>query len=128
MTRRIERGTPASALPRSSCGAHRLLLDKTIDLPDASFDALTAGGVLTQGHAPPESLDGILSLAKPGALILFSMSNAGYEDYGFGARIEALRESGAWSPVDQSDAFRTYPFSEEHAGLRHWVSVYRKAG
>ncbi len=107
---------------------HQLLLDKTIGLPDESFDALTAGGVLTQGHAPPESLDGMLLLAKPGATILFSMSNAGYEDYGFGARIEALQQSGAWTLIDQSAAFRTYPYSEAHADLRHWVSVYRKAG
>mmetsp|Transcript_29260 Transcript_29260/g.97038 ORF Transcript_29260/g.97038 Transcript_29260/m.97038 type:complete len:231 (-) Transcript_29260:54-746(-) len=44
MTRRTERGMPASALPRSSCGAHRLLLENTpthttIPLPAAAAAA-----------------------------------------------------------------------------------------
>lgn len=106
---------------------HQLLLGATIDLPDGSFDALTAGGVLTQGHAPPESLDGMLALTRPGGLILFSMSNAGYENYGFGAHIRDLEASGAWVRVDETRSFRSYPYSNEHADLNHWVSVYRKA-
>ncbi len=89
---------------------------------------LQTGGALTRGHASPESLDGMLALAKPGAPILFSMSNAGYREYGFGTRIEVLRESGAWTLVDQSAHFYTSPCSGEHADLCHWVSVYRKTG
>ena len=107
---------------------HQLLLGATIDLDAESFDALTAGGVLTQGHAPPESLDGMLALARPGALILFSMSNAGYSKYGFGEKIKTLEARGAWTPVEQSEAFPSYPFSKEHSDLQHWVSVYQKAG
>ncbi len=107
---------------------HQLLLDETIDLPPESFDALTAGGVLTLGHAPPASLDGMLALTKPGGLILFSMSQAGYEQYGFGTRIDALQKSGAWTLIDETAPFQTFPYSEEHADVRHWVSVFRKTG
>ena len=34
---------------------HKMLLGAEIDLPAKSFDAVTAAGVLTHGHAPPES-------------------------------------------------------------------------
>ena len=107
---------------------HKMLLGAKIDLPAESFDAVTAAGVLTHGHAPPESLDGLLELAKPGAPIIFSISKIAVEDGGFGEKFAELERSGAWSLAEQSDPFRTYPFSCEYASLRHWINVYRKAG
>lgn len=105
---------------------HELLLGAVIDLPPSSFDAVTAAGVLTQGHAPPESLDGMLAVAKPGAPIIFSLSQPAFEQ-GFGDKISMLDKSGAWTLVEQTEPFRTYPFLDHYADLRHWISVYRKA-
>lgn len=112
-----------------SCYAelHKLLLGARIDLPDESFDAVTAAGVLTHGHAPPESLDGILRVAKPGAPIIFSLSEPAFNEGGFGAKIRELDQAGRWTLEEQTEPFRTYPFSEQYADLRHWISVYRKA-
>ena len=107
---------------------HKLLLGAEIALPPESFDSVTASGVLTHGHAPPESLEGILTIAKPGAPIIFSISKPAMEDGGFGAKIEALTAAGAWQLEEQSPLFPTYPFSEDYAALRHWVCAYRKAG
>ena len=59
-----------------------LYLDAQIDLPAASYDAVVAAGVLTHGHAPPESLDGILQITRPGGVIVFSMSKIAYEEMG----------------------------------------------
>lgn len=107
---------------------HKMLLGAEIDLPAESFDAVTAAGVLTHGHAPPDSLDGLLAIAKPGAPIIFSISKIAVEEAGFGEKIAELERSGAWSLIDQSEPFRTYPFSEPYESLRHWINVYRKAG
>ncbi len=107
---------------------HHLLLGAEIGLPSESFDAVVASGVLTQGHAPPESLDGMLSLAKPGAPILFSMSEIAMNDSGFGAKIDALDSAGAWEKLAWSGRFQSYPFLPEQAHLRHWICAYRKAG
>ena len=41
---------------------HQLYLDSQVELPDGSYDAVVAAGVLTHGHAPPAALDGILKL------------------------------------------------------------------
>jgi 2-polyprenyl-3-methyl-5-hydroxy-6-metoxy-1,4-benzoquinol methylase len=105
---------------------HQLYLDSRIDLADDSFDAVVAAGVLTHGHAPPESLDGILKLARPGGTIVFSLSAIAYDELGFKQKITALEESGKWEKLDQSLLFRTYPFSTKEAHLRHWVLAYRK--
>ena len=107
---------------------HKLLLGATIDLPPASFDAITAAGVLTHGHAPPESLDGLLALAKPGAPLVFSISEVAAEQGGFGEKMAALERGGAWTLVERTAPFRTYPFSPDYADLRHWICVYRRSG
>ena len=106
---------------------HQLYLDSRIELPDASYDAVVAAGVLTHGHAPPESLDGILQIARQGAVIVFSLSLIAFEEYGFKQKIDELDAAGAWEKLDQSLLFRTYPFSEKEAHLRHWVLAYRKS-
>ena len=71
---------------------HELLLGEKIDLPDDSFDAILAAGVLAHGHAPAESLDGLLRLARPGAPILFSLSVPAYETAGFKEKMTALTD------------------------------------
>jgi 2-polyprenyl-3-methyl-5-hydroxy-6-metoxy-1,4-benzoquinol methylase len=84
---------------------HRLYLDSQVDLADDSFDAVVAAGVLTHGHAPPESLDGILKLTRPGGTIVFSLSAIAYDELGFKQKIVELEESGKWEKLDQRGAF-----------------------
>lgn len=105
---------------------HQLYLNQHIDLPRDRYDAVVAAGVMTHGHAPPAALDGILEIARKDAPIVFSLSLIAFEEHGFKQKIEALEASGAWQKLDQSLLFRTYPFSEQEAHLRHWVLAYRK--
>lgn len=104
-----------------------LYLGSDIDLPDNSYDAVVAAGVLTHGHAPPESLDGILKITRPNGLIVFSMSQIAYEEMGFQHKMDELDAAHRWELLDRSRLFRTYPFSEKEAHLRHWVFAYRKS-
>ena len=85
-----------------------------------------AAGVLTHGHAPPESLDGILELLKTDGIVIFSMSAIAHDEYGFKQKMDVLEKNRQWKKLDQSRLFRTYPFSEKEAHLRHWVFVYQK--
>ena len=39
---------------------------------------------------------------------------------------EQLDAAGHWHKLDQSELFRSYPFSGKEAHLRHWVLAYRK--
>jgi hypothetical protein len=85
-----------------------------------------AAGVLTHGHAPPEALDGILKLTKPGGVIIFSLSEIAHNEMGFGEKIVRLGADGAWRKLDQSRLFRSYPFSEREVHIRHWVFAYQR--
>ena len=105
---------------------HPLYLDSQIDLPEASYDAIVAAGVLTHGHAPPESLDGILKLLKTDGIVIFSMSAIAHDKFGFKQKMDGLEKTRQWKKLEQSQLFRTYPFSEKEADLRHWVFVYQK--
>ena len=105
---------------------HKLFLADEVGLPDASYDAVVAAGVLTHGHAPLESLDGILKLTKSGGVIIFSLSEIAHNEMGFGEKIAQLGADGAWRKLDQSRLFRTYPFSEREAHIRHWVFAYQR--
>jgi 2-polyprenyl-3-methyl-5-hydroxy-6-metoxy-1,4-benzoquinol methylase len=105
---------------------YQLYLNSHIDLPDESYDAVIAAGVLTHGHAPPESLDGILTLVREGGVILFSLSQIAFEEFGFKEKIAELDAAGSWRKLKQSNLFRTYPFSEKEAHLHHWVLAYQK--
>jgi 2-polyprenyl-3-methyl-5-hydroxy-6-metoxy-1,4-benzoquinol methylase len=106
---------------------HQLYLGSHIDLPEESYDAVIAAGVLTHGHAPPESLDGILKLTRAGGIIIFSLSEIAFLEQGFKQKITELDNSGQWQKLDQSQLFRTYPFSVKEAHLRHWVMAFRKS-
>jgi predicted TPR repeat methyltransferase len=105
---------------------HQLYLDSSIDLPDASFDAVVAAGVLTHGHAPAESLDGILDLLRDQGVVVFSLSKIAFEKFGFAQKIAELDAAGRWRKLEQSRLFRTYPFSDREAHLQHWVLAYQK--
>ena len=106
---------------------HHMLLAARIDLPHESFDAAIMSGVLSHGHAPPEALDGVLRTVKPGAPIIFTMAEAAYEDSGYRTKVDALSAAGAWQMVEQTAAFRTFPFLEHHTHMHQWIAVYRKA-
>jgi predicted TPR repeat methyltransferase len=105
---------------------HQLYLDSQIDLADASYDAVVAAGVLTHGHAPPEALDGMLKLTRNGGVLLFSLSQIAFDEFGFKQKIAELEAAGCWHKLDQSNLFRTYPFSAKEAHLRHWVFAFQK--
>ena len=106
---------------------HDLYLDTRVDLTDESYDAVIAAGVLTHGHAPPESLDGMLALTKPAGIIIFSLPEIANDKHGFGEKLNALEADGVMLPLEQSRLFRTFPFSQKEAHIRHCVYVYRKA-
>lgn len=105
---------------------HKLALGGEVDLPDESYDAVVASGVLTHGHAPPESLDGIVKLVKPNGVIIFSLSEIAGKEQGFNEKLAELERNSTWIELDRSRLFRTYPFLEREAHVHHWICVYRK--
>ena len=100
-------------------------LEPEIDLAKR-YDLVAATGIFTEGHAPPEALEGMLRLARPGAVIAFSLSELAEHELGFAARITELSEAGAWHQIERTEPYRGFPFSETATvHLRVWA--FRKS-
>ncbi|MEQ8665063.1 MAG: class I SAM-dependent methyltransferase [Rhodospirillales bacterium] len=106
---------------------HEMFLAPGMDLADASFDAVVASGVLIAGHAPPDALDGMVRVAKPGAPIVFNMNPKSLTEAGYGAKIDALSDAGAWTFVEESRVYPPYPFNPGVGHAKPRVLVFRKA-
>lgn len=103
-------------------------LGETIEgIADASLDACISFGVLTPGHAPPESLIGMLRATKPSGVLAFSLSGPAWQDGGFREMVERLEGEGAGAELDRSDWFRVMPYSESEGTLKGRIHVYRKS-
>ncbi len=102
-------------------------LDSEIDgVEDASFDAAVALGVLTPGHAPPSSLEGMVRAVRPGGILIFSITTPAWEEGGFREAAEALDARGAWERLEATPVFRSMPYSKTEGELTCRIYVYRR--
>jgi hypothetical protein len=67
-----------------------------------------------------------LKLVRNRGVILFSLSQIAFEEFGFEQKIAELDVARRWRKLDQSNLFRTYPFSVKETHLHHWVLAYQK--
>jgi len=108
-------------------GAYRELrqvtLGETLDFANDSFAATVAMGVLTLGHAPPESLDELVRVTRPGGPIIFSMINDEIVQHRFRAKQDLLELEGRWSLVEVTALLQILPYEEPD--ITHRVFVYR---
>lgn len=105
----------------------RMVLGEPLDFPDHAFDACVACGVLTVGHAPPQALDELVRVVRPAGVLIFSVTDEAFDAGGFGARIEALREAGAWQRVAVTDSYVPLPGAAAEAAHGSRMFVYRTA-
>ena len=105
---------------------HQGALGREIDLPQNSMNAVLCIGTITPNHAPPESFDGLLGVAAPGAAIIFSLRDDPAQDPAYPARVAELTKAGAWDEVWSSDGFQSMPYGTGE--VTHRIHVYRKSG
>lgn len=79
-------------------------LGTPLDLPDDRYSAVTAVGVLTVGHAGPDSLDELIRVSKPGAMMVFNVTSPLYRN-GFGEKVKELESNGRWELVEATPEF-----------------------
>lgn len=87
----------------------RMTLGEPLDLASDAFDAVVSVGVFTEGHAPPESLDELVRVVRPGGRLVFSVREDVYETGGFRERHAELAEAARWREVQASPAFQPFP-------------------
>ena len=91
-------------------------LGQPLDFADDSFGAAISAGVLTVGHAPPDSLDELVRVTRPGGHVIFTLSAPVYEEGGFKQKLDALAAAGRWRAVDVTRPWQALPNApSEHA-------------
>ncbi|WP_317054603.1 class I SAM-dependent DNA methyltransferase [Roseovarius rhodophyticola] len=103
---------------------HQGALGPQLDLSDNSMGAVLCIGTITPNHAPPDSLDGLIRVARPGAAIVFSLRDDPAQDPAYPDRVEALTNAGAWRAIWSSDSFGSMPYGAEE--VTHRLHVYIK--
>ncbi len=104
---------------------HRMTLGETLAFVDDKFSAVMCSGVITPGHAPSSSFHELIRVAKPGALIVFSLRDDPGQRPEYREAIEGLVRLGRWSRVFCTGTYHSMPYGEPE--LFHRVHVYRKA-
>lgn len=102
----------------------QMALGGPLDLPNDHFGAVVSSGTITPGHAPPESFDGLIDVAKPGAPLVFSLRCDAKQDPDYPGALRRLEQAGRWEPVFATEGFHSMPYGEPE--VLHRVHVYRK--
>ena len=102
----------------------QMALGGRLDLPGGHFGAVISSGTITPGHAPPESFDDLIRVAKPGAPLVFSLRCDAKQDPAYPAALDRLEKAGLWQPVFATEGFRSMPYGEPE--ILHRIHVYRK--
>lgn len=101
---------------------HQMALGDPLDFADNTFAATVAAGVFTAGHAPPEGLDELLRITKPGGHIIFTVRADVYLEQGFKEKQDALESAGKWRLAEMTEPFQTLPLGEPE--VRNQTFVY----
>lgn len=98
-----------------------MVLGEPLDFPTAAFDAVTACGVFTYGHAPSSSFDELIRVTKPEGYIIFTLRPDFYESSDFKDRMAELEASGKWKLTELGEKYQAEPQGQPDMYLETWV-------
>lgn len=77
---------------RKGCYRNLIVADLNahLDIADDSYGGVTSTGTFTHGHVGPDAIDGLVRIARPGALFVLGIKDELYESAGFAAKFAAL--------------------------------------
>ncbi len=99
---------------------HRMVMGDHLDFPDDKFAGTMAVGVISVGHAPPESFEELVRCTHRGGYIIFSVRA---DAQGFKEKQDELASAGKWRLVEVTDPFVSLPLGEPD--IKHKVFVYQ---
>ncbi|MBE3001029.1 class I SAM-dependent methyltransferase [Nocardiopsis sp. HNM0947] len=79
-------------------GAYRNLdkadMTRRLSIADDSYDAVICVGTFTEGHVGPEGIDELVRVARPGAPLVLTITDAVWESEGFADHVAGLEKDG----------------------------------
>ena len=101
----------------------QMTLGEHLDYETNSFDAVITVGVMTLGHAGPESFDELIRITKPQGYIVFTIRTDVYLENGFKEKQAEVESNKLWKLIEISDEFHPLPVGEPE--VLHQVWVYK---
>ena len=101
----------------------QMTLGEHLDYETNSFDAVITVGVMTLGHAGPESFDELIRITKPQGYIVFTIRTDVYLENGFKEKQAEVDSNKLWKLIEISDEFHPLPVGEPE--VLHQVWVYK---
>lgn len=98
-----------------------MVLGEPLDLMTATFDAVTACGVFTYGHAPSHSFDELIRVTKPSGYLLFTLRPDFYETSDFKEKMASLVEQSQWTLIEQGEPYLAESKPSAKLYLQTWV-------
>jgi len=78
-------------------------LSKPLDIPDNAYDAIVCTGTFTYGHVDASAFNELVRITKPEGLIVFTVRDGAYQDYGYRKRMIDLERADAWELLSMYD-------------------------
>jgi len=100
---------------------HQMILGEPLDFPNDAFNAVTACGVFTYGHAPSSSFDELIRVTKPTGYIIFTLRPDFYESSDFKEKMTDLETQGKWQLTELGEKYQAEPQGQPDIYLQTWV-------
>lgn len=100
-----------------------MLGGSVLPFEDDTFAGVLGLGILIPGHAPPEALDELVRVTKPGGVLVYNVGAEEYATSGFKEKHDALEKEGKWEFVEAAEPFRSVPLAVD--SFKSLVVAYR---
>ena len=98
-----------------------MVLGDPLNFKTATFDAITACGVFTYGHAPSRAFDELIRVTKPGGYLIFTLRPDFYEHSDFKLKMADLVHQSRWTLTEQGAPYLAEAKGETNLYLQTWV-------
>ncbi|MFO7787398.1 MAG: class I SAM-dependent methyltransferase, partial [Halospina sp.] len=78
-------------------------MKERLPLDDNAYDAVVCTGTFTYGHITADGFDELIRVTRPGGMIVFTVREGAYEEYGYRKKMLDLEVQGTWELVSFYD-------------------------
>ncbi len=100
--------SPEMLIRARSKGIYRDLIEadltRTLDIPDAHYEAAASSGTFTHAHVGAQALDEIFRILKPGGVLVCSVNQSVWDPMGFASKVEELTAAGTMETLAIKEA------------------------
>ncbi|MEM8622448.1 MAG: class I SAM-dependent methyltransferase [Pseudomonadota bacterium] len=108
----LSEGMMGVARHRGYARCYRHRLGTALPEADDSFAGAVCTGAFGPGHAPPETLEELARVTRPGGVVVFNTLSRSMVEQGFPEVMDRLVNAGRWRLLFESEDFRPFILTE----------------